>query len=332
MLFVFLVFSFSFIVFDYSEADLVKPQQQCVPSATAHGPCYNCMCGSDGAFHCVHRECVAIDLSQQRTERDCQPYALYIHETTYCTCDGEGFWRSDNCQAQFSFLHARTIPIRQTLRTTVPCQPNSYYIVDCNICRCGAEGSIDPIACTNRRCVTGHKIDQCKAGDVLRTSKEICACSDINYYIDRLCLSVSNDAIQKVATKDLSKLVDMEKSWKNDQKTQSIGCDEELLYTLDCNSCVCKDGQFVCTSKVCHLTKKLALRMKQMKGDRNNLAFESLNEVTDVQFKCEPGKSYRYKCNTCHCTKEGTLSCGAMLCLDDYVLDEMALRAVLSTP
>lgn len=265
----------------------------------------------------------------KRPTEDCQANYFYREDTTFCTCSDEGRWRSDECQERFRSLLPETSPLPYKLRTSVSCEPGMLYVVDCNICRCDSTGFINVAACTNRHCTPGHKADSCQIGDILRTNEEICACSDINYYIDRLCVSVENRPVQKVSQLALSKLVEVGESWRRVNDLLSNTCDTRVVYSVDCNKCVCSEEHLVCTTKICTLRKKLALRHERSSHD-GNYNFMMLPVLHNPKDSCIPGKIYRFQCNTCYCTKDGHPSCATMMCLEDYVLDETALRGALS--
>lgn len=262
-------------------------------------------------------------------KEDCQAKHVYRENTTFCICSDLGYWRSDNCQESFRFLHPKTTRMHYELRTNVICEPGFFYIIDCNICRCESNGFIDVSECTNRYCTTRHKADTCDYGDVLRMENELCACSDIHFYIDRLCIAIKTRPVQQISAQHLSKLIDVGRSWRRVSELLSDICNTDFVYTVDCNKCVCHDGVLVCTTNICQLKRKIALRHEK-KVDKTKSEFESLPELHSLDDKCIPGQAYRYKCNTCQCNRNKDLTCGTMICLADYVLDEKDLRGALS--
>lgn len=300
-----------------------------MPTATVRGPCHDCVCSVEGVFHCKRRKCTPVDINAKRPTEDCQANYFYREDTTFCTCSEEGMWKSDECQQRFRFLQQETSLLHYKLRTSVTCQAGMLYAVDCNICRCDSTGFINVTACTNRHCIPGHKADSCQIGDILRTREEICACSDINFYIDRLCVPVQDRPIQKVSQSALTKLVEVGGSWRRVNDLLSNKCDTQVIYSIDCNKCVCSEEHLVCTTKICTLRKKIALR-NEKSGRQEIEKFMTLPELRNPKQSCIPGKIYRYQCNTCYCTEEGHPSCATMMCLDDFVLDETALRGALS--
>ncbi|CAB3249135.1 unnamed protein product [Arctia plantaginis] len=271
--------------------------------------------------------CVTCDV--KRPKEDCQANSLYREDTIFCTCSEEGLWRSDACQERFKFLLPKTSHLHYQLRTSVTCEADMLYIIDCNVCRCDTTGFINVTACTTRHCTSGHKADPCQIGDILRTDEQICACSDVNFYIDRLCVSIQDHPVQKVSEVALTKLVEVGESWRRVDDLLSNTCDTEVVYSVDCNKCVCSEAHLICTTKICTLRKKIALRREKWSHKIKDM-FYTLPELHSHKDSCIPGKTYRYQCNTCYCTKDGHPSCATMMCLENYVLDETALRGALS--
>ncbi|KAH9636293.1 hypothetical protein HF086_003260 [Spodoptera exigua] len=255
-------------------------------------------------------------LYNQSTE-DCESNYLYRQNNLFCTCSANGTWESKNCEDHFHYLRPRKRIYNYHLKTNIACTPNDLFLIDCNLCRCSSKGLIDVTLCTKRHCGKGHKVDDCVYGDMLRTENEMCRCSDINYYIDRLCIKVLKDPVQKIPAKEISKLDDIEKKV----------CNSEMVYQVNCNTCICKDGNLVCTDTACEHKKstKMPLRAKK------TTAIKSLPRLKSMNAVCEPGKRYRYKCNVCSCTKDGSPSCTTMICLENYVLDIKSLRGLLSS-
>lgn len=228
---------------------------------------------------------------------------------------------------KFNYLQPRYAFTHPVLRTNILCIPNTLYLFDCNVCRCSSNGYIDIKLCTNRYCYQGHKADTCIYGDFLRLDSEICSCSDINYYIDRLCVKILKHIVQKLETNDIIKLVDIGKSWRRLQDLQSHNCSSETTYTVDCNQCVCVEGHLVCSTKICKQDLRPVFRNDKpgVKNESENLPV--LRSGGDL---CEPGKKYRYKCNICSCSPDGVPSCTTMICLEDFMLDVKAVRGALS--
>ncbi|KAF9420495.1 hypothetical protein HW555_003245 [Spodoptera exigua] len=295
----------------------MEPVRQCVPTMLVRGPSHVCICTSEGIFHCRPKKFEEDEgLNNQSTE-DCEPNYLYRQNNLFCACSANGTWESKNCEDHFHYLRPRKRIYNYHLKTNIACTPNDLFLIDCNLCRCSSKGFIDVTLCTKRLCGRGHKVDDCAYGDMLRTENEMCRCSDINYYIDRLCIKVLKDPVQKIPAKEISKLDDIEKTV----------CNSEVVYKVNCNTCICKDGNLVCTDTPCEHKKstKVPLRAKKTNEIKSLPRLKSMNAV------CEPGKRYRYKCNVCSCTKDGSPSCTTMICLENYVLDMKSLRGLLST-
>ncbi|XP_060807392.1 uncharacterized protein LOC106135795 [Amyelois transitella] len=306
--------------------------KKCVPTEKNEGPCHICVCQFDGVYHCRRRlPCLnnISDISLIHYKRKCDPNTTYQDENKVCTCNSNGDWRSSNCHKHYRYLRSDSQYNGSALRATESCAPNKYYLVDCNICRCGNDKTIDPNHCTTRQCSKGHKIDKCEHGDILRTVDEICACSDINYYIDRLCLSVSDRRIQRVNKSEIRVLLRKDKTTERLLPTNADKCTPNDVAEVDCNQCYCINGLWACTNKKCVVD----IRRKQNGITRKRKkAFLSLPEVFNDKEKCVPRKKYRYKCNTCICTKKSVLSCTSMICLESLIGKQIPQQMPLLRP
>ncbi|XP_053618248.1 uncharacterized protein LOC128679816 [Plodia interpunctella] len=307
----------SFLVIYVNGVDCVlsvgETSKLCVPTENIDGPRHSCICGTDGVYHCVRR----VDYLEDRSEinmlfqqRQCEPNYTYQEQNLICTCNEFGDWRSKNCYQNFHIIRARDMLSTPALRTKeFSCMPNKMYLVDCNMCICDESGYIDPSRCTTRTCTKGHKIDRCVFGDILRTTDELCSCSDINVYIDRLCVSISEHRIQKIKNELFDVLI------QHDTRLRTIPvfsdrCSQADLAEVDCNTCYCIAGNWACTNKKCEITKKVEKLRNRKK------AFLSLPEVFSDKETCVPFRKYRYRCNTCICSKKKVLSCTSMICLE----------------
>ncbi|XP_049701768.2 uncharacterized protein LOC110381956 isoform X2 [Helicoverpa armigera] len=326
MLISLLTFITTLVFLKGSDSALLEPVKQCVPTATVRGPCHVCVCSPEGVFHCRPKECQDEIVGLGRPTRDCEPNLVFRQDNSFCTCSNEGNWMSDTCEETFRYLHANYDDPMQNLRTNVACIPNALYLFDCNVCRCPLNGVVDVTQCTTRYCGDGLKADTCVYGDIIRLENEICACSDINYFIDRLCVKIENKVVQTLLPDDVIKLDDIGRSWRRLRDLQTDFCNTDVMYNVDCNRCACVDGHLVCTKRTCEEVKKSF----PLRDDRLN-EVEILPELSSLNGTiCEPGKQYRLKCNICTCGQDGHASCSTMVCLEDVILDEKALRGLLS--
>lgn len=198
--------------------------------------------------------------------------------------------------------------VHSSLRSNITCKPNSLYLIDCNVCKCDTKGLIQATSCTNRHCTTDNKADVCRFGDFLRTDTEICLCSDVNYYVDKLCRKINPKVIQEVNVTDVKLVTDI--GFKANKK-----CTAFREYYVDCNHCVCDEsGKLICTKKDCR-------PKKDARKSENNLP-----SVRSLKEQCIPGKRYKFKCNTCVCTTKKELSCTTMICKEDFIIDGLEFQ------
>lgn len=211
-------------------------------------------------------------------------------------------------------------PIKKKIKTNIACKPDSLYITDCNVCLCKASGVISFDSCTTRSCPKRFKGEVCNAGDVYRSANEFCTCNRINYYTDHYCLNVLDKAIQVIPAKDLNRIIDV---GKNEISIDENKCEDDAIFSKDCNICTCFNNKYTCTDTKCP-TESAALR-EQIK--KKTL----LPELKSDDEKCIPGKRYQFKCNTCMCNFKGKAICTSMLCLEDLIIDAAALRKMIES-
>lgn len=253
------------------------------------------------------------------TQKECAPYYTYRQDTLFCSCDSSGQWRADRCRKRFHQIRPRTNPYLLRIGTKISCIPDHFYIYECNICVCSASAYISLEYCTNRLCPVKHKIDPCNPGDVIRTEKELCACSNINYFVDSHCVNVTNEVIQEIKAKDLSNLIHLGNYWDNLKYT----CKAFYTYILDCSTCDCaSDIKLHCNHKQC----EDLVDMRSLRVSKAMKAYESLPILENLNTRCTPGIKYRYRCNTCYCTDGQHPICTTMICLDEIILTEDDLR------
>lgn len=249
---------------------------------------------------------------------ECQQHVTYKLEELYCTCSYNGKWITFYCRETFQYLRPEKSTEQRTLRSnlTITCTPKSLFLIDCNICQCGKSGVIHPSSCTNRSCTPkGHKSDSCKFGDFLRTDDEICLCSDVNFYIDRLCRKVGDKTLQELDRNDIAFITNTSKIRKN---TETDTCVPFKEHRIDCNRCICdRNRELICTNKICDKT------MAALRTGDENVHFFNLPQAEHESQICEPDQKYRIKCNTCICSQQRTLSCTTMVCLEDSMFDEI---------
>lgn len=242
---------------------------------------------------------------------------FYRHDNTICTCSAAGHWITKICKIKFQRLKSIDNPNLIMLKTNIDCSPNEIYLIDCNICKCSPTRRIDFAFCTSRTCPLRDKGDSCTSAQVYRSAKEFCSCSDLNYFIDKLCIKVKDEIVQKIDEKEISKLLHF------GNKLNKIGhfCNDTNNYnttlTIDCNNCTCRgEGKLICSKHDC--AEKTVLRSDS--AEKNASIY--LPKLGNINDKCKPGVKYKYKCNTCVCNKVGQAICTSTICVEDLVVDK----------
>ncbi|KAI5631045.1 pacifastin inhibitor (LCMII) domain-containing protein [Phthorimaea operculella] len=322
-------------------------KHRCVPTAVTRGPCHVCSCSSRGAYQCHSETCVYEEKDNIKPDQpECEPDMLYNEGALWCLCDARGFWRSSNCRSNFrSVRHKSVTRLGPALSKDIPCENGSIYAVDCNVCECRA-ANLTVDACTNRTCAAGTKEDPCKLGQLVRADQQLCACSQIGSTAGarRMPASLASwsgmiSSSARAARSGLYPSPDgsilTAPALRGKEDPFKLGKLDRAGQQL----CACSQIGFVPKS-CCYYVNDLCINLptnekiqKISKEDLAKLNYENpspanttcepgnrkkLPELKSDTEPCEPGKKYRYKCNTCSCNKKGVPSCTTMICLDFY--------------
>ncbi|XP_049880306.1 uncharacterized protein LOC126376802 [Pectinophora gossypiella] len=240
---------------------------------------------------------------------------LYKDGILWCSCTDKKRWKSESCRQ--NFYHTRNkVPLRKTKISidAIQCDKNDYYVVDCNVCLCKS-GILDEASCTNRTCLEGSKVDDCKYGQVLRLDGELCTCSELGFYIDKLCIKVKG-VNTKIEQKDLAILTHEVKGMKENKRTlkdKNLKCEPNSIFNVDCNKCWCsEDGKDMkCTAKLC--SPEI---LKQT-------MFQDSPNIPEGE-KCVKGQTYKKDCGTCTCNENNRMMCSKTACLSPEERDELS--------
>ncbi|CAH0403223.1 unnamed protein product [Chilo suppressalis] len=296
----------------------VKIQKKCVPTTVVRGPCHACVCDVEGVYQCKEQSCTQdahkYDSNTSTKRMECVPNLMFRENNLICTCTHKGFWKAKECRKIFNHIREEkkfTVSLNKIDRT---CKSNSLYLIGCNICRCSKRGLIEAVSCTSRPCTKGHKVKPCSFGDILRTKDELCSCSNINVYTDRLCLKVDDRKKQIISETALESIISVGDASSRIQDIYDKKCIPKTVLNIDCNRCVCTEKKtLACTERGCVNPSKAIMRLKESYSK-----FFSLPVLKSEDDKCTPGQKYRFDCNTCTCSSDAVPICTTMFCLKDY--------------
>ncbi|XP_075985223.1 uncharacterized protein LOC142982557 isoform X2 [Anticarsia gemmatalis] len=270
MLFVFLVFSFSFIVFDYSEADLAKvtsPEELptlgdgevCVEGQKYKQDCNTCVCKNTKLL-CSKIACVEaqpINIKRENDKKEKKDKKAKKGKKEYQRS------KKESLKEKLTVSDSMFSKLPQLPHHASPCTPGELYRVDCNVCICNKKNSL---ACDRKMCVDRHTAKRieaekrsgkfCSSPREFRAKCVTCECNSNKTYCEPIPDCVSETEKMVLSNKNRVRL-----TFNLKQET----CVPNMVYSDECNKCYCQtDKTLRCTSKKC-LNYQLALKMEEQK-------------------------------------------------------------------
>lgn len=292
--------------------DEVQPASQCTPGTSfksADG-CNDCFCGPSGIAACTMKFCFNTKTKRDVTEQQ-PPKTECVPGSSFKSADGcnNCFCTKDGIAACTMMFCAFDQPSTKTKREASglhqpKCEPgtNFKHSDGCNDCFCTETGIA---ACTAKFCFTNPRTKrqvakaekQCEPGTSFKSADGCndCFCSENGMAACTLKFCFFEEAVVRQRRE-----VDEEKCVPG---TQFLDKDE-------CNMCFCTEtGHAACTEKLC------LDNPRTKRADNEELP---MSEVAPGApgFSCNPGKSFKYQCNTCRCDTSGqTAACTFKFCL-----------------
>ncbi|XP_062564093.1 uncharacterized protein LOC134226960 [Armigeres subalbatus] len=290
-----------------------KPASQCVPGTSfkAADGCNNCFCGPNGIAACTQMFCFNTktkrDTAVQPSKQQCVPGTSYksADGCNDCFCTENGIAA---CTLKFCF-NPRTKRDTAVQPSKQQCVPGtSYKSADgCNDCFCTENGIA---ACTLKFCFNSKtKRDtavqppkqECVPGTSFKSADGCndCFCSD-----NGIAACTLKFCFNTKIRRDTEAVKPAERE-----------CEPGTTFrdADDCNDCFCTDdGVAACTEKFCFSEPPVIKEKRQVKDEL---------PVSDVApgapgFSCNPGKSFKFQCNTCRCDTSGqTAACTFKFCI-----------------
>lgn len=267
--------------------------QVCTPNEVKMEDCNRCKCAANGiGWFCTRKAC------RQRERRSApNPASQCVPGTSFKAADG-----CNNCFCGPNGIAACTQMFcfnPKTKRDTASqppkqeCTPGTTFksADGCNSCFCTDKGVA---ACTQKFCLKKREAvyppakQQCVPGTSFKSSDGCndCFCADNGIAACTMKFCFNTKTKRETAVKPLRQECVPGTSFKS-----SDGC----------NDCFCSDnGIAACTLKFCFFEPSKAKR------EANNEELP-VSEVAPGApgFTCNPGRSFKYQCNTCRCDTSG---------------------------
>lgn len=283
-----------------------KTNHYCIPNVMYIFQCLHCPCSDDGMINtdkCTEK-CNNTVLAKTDNILRCSPGTFFKHNNQICSCAEDGLARKSRCGESTDKSKLRSLDELQANKSFSECVPNTFTKKRCVYCDCNANGTINHGSCLEQSCqhlsedpFTGQ-VDKCKPGEVVPLCIE-CFCFHNKTTSDRFCIT-SCSIRSKI--KILEKLRE-ENSSENSLILQRLihvsadnRCKANMIFfdKSDSTLCFCPD-----TGKK---SNTLCIPIVIEEETRNEA-----NITNNFNATCVPFTMVNFDCNTCFCTKNGSI-------------------------
>lgn len=283
----------------------MKKRNTCKPNVMYIFPCIHCLCSEDGFF--VLNRCIETCQRNHNTEppRRCMPNKFYKNDCNVCLCPSNGVCDNRLCTRTICNLEPNTKVLRSLNDISLRCIPHKFTKPRCMYCACSPNGRVREDACLEQDCwkptEISHEVDSnnCDPEEMVPFCIE-CFCPRNGLtnerYCTRACLDKNRLYMLRRVANDSSKNVRLINK-EDMKKPTEEHCEPNTVY-LDRNKfCLCPENGKVSPNSC--VTVKTT---EKIESRSNN------HEIgIDFNVTCEPSTFIDFDCNTCFCSKQGTI-------------------------
>lgn len=300
----------------HSEATAEKEEEEvhtngqvCTPNEVKMEDCNRCKCAANGiGWFCTRKACPPRERRAAPAEKKCEPGTNFRSDDgcnqCFCTDNGVAACTQMAC---VNFRPKRAAAAQPPKQECIP--GTSFKSADgCNDCFCTDNGIA---ACTMKFCFnTKTKRDtavkppkqECVPGTNFKSADGCndCFCTEtgIAACTMKFCFGTGSRT-KRLAQNSMEKQCEPGTSFKSAD---------------GCNDCFCSDnGMAACTLRFCFFENPVTKTKRQ--SNNEELPVSELAPGTPG-FTCNPGKSFKYQCNTCRCDTTGqSAACTFKFCI-----------------
>ncbi|KAL4703749.1 hypothetical protein ACJJTC_017537 [Scirpophaga incertulas] len=263
-------------------------------------------------FYIIYmKHCMAASQMSNLSEsvRRCLSRTFYRKSCNVCWCSESGMTDENTCTNSVCDHNSKFKSLDYLINSTNKCQPNSFSKPRCIYCTCSTNGYMNKYACLELDCLKTDDFSynasayNCGPGEMVPVCLE-CFC---------LANGMTNKTYCSEVCSQKSKLHIIEKVWTDAKKNANIiakdeitrtvkndSCEPNTIYLDQDRHCLCPESgraQYeLCTSDTHFLDAAL-------KGDGN----KNKRTETSLNSSCLPNTFVEFDCNTCYCSKNGTI-------------------------
>ncbi|XP_058054457.1 uncharacterized protein LOC131206084 [Anopheles bellator] len=277
---------------------------ECEPGTAFKSDCNDCFCTKDGKAACTLKACQPAQRRRRAVaaaKKQCTPGESFLSEdgcnTCHCNDDRTASCGRMACPSEgdepilgdFMVSNRR----RRVTNTENSCTPGSTFkdSAGCNDCVCMSDGKA---ACTMKLCQPLGETEGQHARH-RRSDNATWKKHEKEGKVDG-ATGKKEEPEKDVDKVDEGKEVEKEQPVEDAESLKRCQAGESYRHEDGCNMCTCaKNGEFECTKNPCP------------PRHRRDVAELPRSDVAPGTpgFRCEAGKSFKYRCNNCLCSNDG---------------------------
>ncbi|XP_048001283.1 protein psiQ-like isoform X2 [Leguminivora glycinivorella] len=288
---------------------LASNKNTCKPSVLYVFHCLQCLCSEEGIFtlnNCVE---TCPPNPKQSLTRTCTPHSFYRNECNVCLCPSDGIHSDSSCTQEVCDDTFKFKVLQALTSESKTCIPHQFTSPQCLYCHCNPDGTINQQTCLELKCLNTYFHEYsvrstCTPGEMVPFCTE-CFClrngSTHHDYCTRGCSYRNKILTLEKIFKDTknNQLLDFHAF---DTKTNALTCEQNSIYVENDKFCLCPDSHTKEKSCLVAVKKTLILENPLTKFD-----FKESNINIDFSKPCMPSTFVEFDCNTCFCSKNGTI-------------------------
>ncbi|XP_063542370.1 uncharacterized protein LOC134750995 isoform X1 [Cydia strobilella] len=288
---------------------LASNKNTCKPSVLYVFHCLQCLCSDEGIFslnNCIE---TCPSKSKPSLSRTCTPHSFYRNDCNVCLCPSDGIHSDSSCTQEVCDGTFRFKVLQALTSETKMCIPHQFTSPQCLYCHCNPDGTINQQTCLELNCLKTYLYEYsvrstCSPGEMVPFCTE-CFClrngSTHHDYCTRGC-SYRNKilALEKVFRD--SKNHQLLEWHAFDTTSNALTCEQNSIYVENDKHCLCPDSHTKEKSCLVAVKKSLNLEDPVLKFD-----FKESKINIDFNKPCMPSTFIEFDCNTCFCSKNGSI-------------------------
>ncbi|XP_052756287.1 laminin subunit alpha-like, partial [Galleria mellonella] len=293
-------------------SDFITNKNVCIPNVMYLFPCLRCLCSDSGYF--ILDKCIETCNITLNTEspRRCTSKTFYRKNCNVCWCPEDSIPDEKYCTNVVCNKNPKFKYLENFRRGSLKCVPGTFTKAKCYYCDCNTKGYVNENACLELDCLKSSEFKYdtsitkktCSPGEMVPICIE-CFCLDNgqtnSIYCTRECSYISKlNVLQKVLKDSLQNrnLIDVEAISKT---TANEFCKPNTVYIDQGRYCLCPENDSTSFKLCSSVTEHEIYTTRSYIKITDDITNEVFNKT------CKPNTFVEINCNTCYCSKDGTV-------------------------